>query len=42
MIDHVGKSLRPVSILTAIGNLGQEVIEDVYPRLVGDEAQPPE
>ena len=42
MLDHVGKSLRPVIILTRIGNLGQEVIEDVYPRFVGDEAQSPE
>src|SRR5271166_2571138 len=31
MIDHVGKSLRPVSILTRIGRLGYEVIERVYP-----------
>lgn len=31
MIDHVGKSLRPVSILTRIGRLGHEVIERVYP-----------
>ena len=31
MIDHVGKSLRPVSVLTRIGNTGQEVIHDVYP-----------
>ena len=34
MIDNVGKSLRPVSILTNVGNAGQEVIEDVYPRPV--------
>jgi uncharacterized membrane protein len=34
MIDKVGKSLRPVSILTGIGNEGQKVIEEVYPRLV--------
>jgi uncharacterized membrane protein len=31
MIDKVGKSLRPVSILTSIGRVGQDVIEDVYP-----------
>jgi uncharacterized membrane protein len=31
MIDHVGKSLRPVSVLTNAGNAGQAVIEDVYP-----------
>jgi len=34
MIDHVGKALRPVSILTRIGSSGQTVIEDVYPRPV--------
>ena len=39
MLDRVGKSLRPVIILTRVGKLGQEVIEDVYPRFVGDEAQ---
>jgi uncharacterized membrane protein len=32
MIDHVGKSLRPVSLLTAVGSAGQEVIREVYPR----------
>ena len=31
MIDHVGKGLRPVSILTALGNAGQKVLEAVYP-----------
>ena len=35
MIDRVGKSLRPVSILTSIGRTGQDVIEDVYPLPVG-------
>jgi uncharacterized membrane protein len=34
MIDHVGKALRPVSILTRIGSFGQEVIRDVYPQLL--------
>jgi uncharacterized membrane protein len=34
MIDKVGKSLRPVAILTSIGNHGQKVIEQVYPQLV--------
>ena len=34
LIDRVGKSLRPVSILTALGSAGQGVIEDVYPRPV--------
>ena len=32
MIDKVGKSLRPVTILTSIGNVGHDVIEEVYPR----------
>lgn len=30
MIDHVGKSLRPVSVLTRSGNAGLKVIQDVY------------
>jgi uncharacterized membrane protein len=34
LIDHVGKSLRPVSVLTRVGTAGQEVIRDVYPRPV--------
>jgi len=34
MIDSVGKSLRPVTILSRLGSVGQEVIEDVYPRHV--------
>lgn len=36
MIDHVGKALRPVSILSGIGSKGQMVIEDVYPQPLGD------
>ncbi len=32
MIDSVGKSLRPVAILTSIGKVGHDVIEEVYPR----------
>jgi len=41
MIDHVGKALRPVSLLTSVGILGQEVIRQVYPQEVAalDEAQ---
>ena len=31
MIDNVGKSLRPISLLNLIGTKGQEVIMDVYP-----------
>jgi uncharacterized membrane protein len=34
LIDHLSKSMRPVIVLTGIGNLGQKVIETVYPRLV--------
>jgi len=34
MIDHVGKSLRPISVLTGIGNAGQEVLREVYPQSV--------
>ena len=34
MIDRVGKSLRPVSILTSIGKVGHDVIEHVYPHPV--------
>ena len=34
LIDRIGKSLRPVSVLTGVGSAGQKVIEDVYPRLV--------
>ena len=33
MIDHVGKGLRPVSVLARIGTQGQAVIQAVYPRL---------
>jgi uncharacterized membrane protein len=31
MLDRTGKSLRPVSILTKVGTMGQGVIRDVYP-----------
>jgi len=34
MIDHVGKSLRPISLLLRIGNIGQQVLKEVYPRSV--------
>jgi uncharacterized membrane protein len=34
MIDNVGKSLRPVSVLTSIGRVGHDVIEAVYPHRV--------
>jgi uncharacterized membrane protein len=32
LIDHVGKALRPSGALRAVGRLGREVIENVYPR----------
>jgi uncharacterized membrane protein len=32
MIDRVGKSLRPVSLLSRVGNDGQDVIGEVYPQ----------
>lgn len=34
MIDHVGKGLRPVSVLTGVGTRGQGVVRAVYPRPV--------
>ncbi|MHC1777973.1 MAG: DUF2254 domain-containing protein [Lentimicrobium sp.] len=34
MIDNVGKSLRPISLLNLLGSKGQEVITDVYPKLL--------
>ncbi len=34
MIDNVGKSLRPISLLNLIGKKGQEVILEVYPPLL--------
>ena len=34
MIDYVGKSLRPISLLTRIGNAGERVLREVYPRSV--------
>jgi uncharacterized membrane protein len=32
MIDNVGKSLRPISLLNLLGGKGQEVIMDVFPK----------
>lgn len=34
MIDNVGKSLRPISLLNLLGSKGQEVIADVFPKLL--------
>src|SRR5262249_30128536 len=42
LIDHVGKSLRPSGALWAVGSLGREVVESVYPsRLARVWALPP-
>ena len=41
MIDHVGKGLRPVSILTGVGTRGQAVIQAVYPRPVAGTGDTP-
>ncbi len=41
MIDHVGKGLRPVSILASVGTTGQAVIRDVYPQPIGPAPEPP-
>jgi uncharacterized membrane protein len=35
MIDHVGKSLRPISLMNLVGNQGQKVLIDVYPNTPG-------
>jgi len=41
LIDRVGKSLRPVTVLTRVGSTGLEVILDVYPRaLAGTDETP--
>ena len=40
MIDNVGKSLRPISLLNLIGSRGQKVITDLYPHLLqGNEGE---
>ena len=41
MIDHISRSLRPVIVLAAIGNVGQKVIETVYPRRVAGTQEVP-
>lgn len=38
LIDHVGKALRPSGALWSVADIGRRVIEDVYPRRLGDEA----
>jgi len=35
LIDHVGKALRPSGALWAVAALGREVVENVYPRRLG-------
>ena len=32
MIDHVGKALRPSGAVGAVGQMGRQVIENVYPQ----------
>ena len=34
MIDHVGKSLRPIILMNLVGNRGQKVLMNVYPNLL--------
>jgi uncharacterized membrane protein len=41
LIDHVGKALRPSGALWAVGRLGRDVIEKVYPRHVAESQEPP-
>src|SRR4051812_48671414 len=36
LIDHVGKSLRPIGALWAVASFGREIIESVYPRRLGE------
>lgn len=38
LIDHLGKGLRPSGALRSLAQLGKSVIEDVYPRRLGDAA----
>ena len=42
-IDRIGKALRPSSILSRVGSVGHDVIQDVYPRMLDDDnVRPPE
>jgi uncharacterized membrane protein len=41
LIDKVGKGLRPVALLTRVGNAGQDVVREVYPRLLSRTADIP-
>lgn len=40
LVDHFGKSLRPVSLLSRIGAEGVDVITDIYPNLLGTSDAP--
>ena len=42
MIDHVGRNLRPVTVLTRVGSRGRHVIEHVYPQRLGEGGPPAE
>jgi uncharacterized membrane protein len=39
MIDHVGRLLRPVSLLVRVATEGRAVIEAVYPRRLAEQAE---
>src|SRR5262249_51971924 len=42
LIDHLGKGLRPVTILTELGAEGHDTVVAAYPRLIGGEGDPAE
>jgi uncharacterized membrane protein len=41
LIDHVGRHLRPVSVLCWVGRSGAHVIEAIYPRLLSESPEAP-
>jgi uncharacterized membrane protein len=42
LIDHLGRRLRPVSVLAEVGREGARVIESLYPQLLAQSARKPE
>jgi uncharacterized membrane protein len=40
LLDYVGKSLRPVSVVARVANAGCAVLESVYPRLLTESTEP--
>ena len=36
LIDHLGRRLRPVSVVSEVGRSGAQVIESIYPRLLAE------